>query len=76
LRASVSETSDWQFAVLPSAPQYWRATPTECTPFFGSAVSSMISTASGPPTSRSASRASTASSGPLFQAGLLMKWCS
>jgi hypothetical protein len=42
----------------------------------GSAVSSMISTASGPPTSRSASRASTAASGAVCQAGLLMKWCS
>jgi len=31
-----------------------RATPTECRPCFGSAVSSMMSTASGQPTSRSA----------------------
>lgn len=23
-------TTDWQLAALPEAPQYWRATPTEC----------------------------------------------
>ncbi len=52
--ASVSETRVWQFAFLPSAEAYCGATPTECWPFFGRAVSSMTSTASGPPTSRSA----------------------
>ena len=34
-RASVSETSTWQFAVLPSSPQYCGATPTEAVPFLG-----------------------------------------
>jgi hypothetical protein len=49
----VSETRTWQLARLPKAPQYWRATPTECLPCFGRAVSSMTKTASGPPTSAS-----------------------
>ena len=39
-RASVSDTSVWQLAVLPSAEAYCGATPTECEPFFGGAVSS------------------------------------
>src|ERR687883_595998 len=47
--ASVSETSAWQLAFLPSWPQYCRSTPTESVPFFGSAVSSTTSAASGPP---------------------------
>src|SRR3954452_4139126 len=47
--ARVSETSDWQFARLPSWPQYWRLTPTEWRPCLASAVSSTTSTASGPP---------------------------
>src|SRR3954451_22475896 len=34
-------TAIWQFAVLPSVPEYWRATPTECSPFLGNPVSSM-----------------------------------
>ena len=60
-RARVSETRTWQFARLPRPPQYCRATPTECLPCFGRAVSSITSTASGPPTSASASSARTAS---------------
>src|SRR5258707_2674097 len=43
--ASVSDTRVWQFAVLPSAEAYCAATPTECVPFFGIAVSSITSTA-------------------------------
>jgi hypothetical protein len=35
-------------AVLPSAEAYWGATPTECLPFFGNAVSSTTSTAFAP----------------------------
>jgi len=35
-------TATWQLSVLPSRPQYWRATPTECVPFFAYPVSSMI----------------------------------
>jgi hypothetical protein len=37
-RASVSETNVWQLAFLPSAEAYCEATPTECMPFFGTAV--------------------------------------
>ncbi len=33
-RASVSDTSVWQLAVLPRAEAYCEATPTECVPFF------------------------------------------
>src|SRR5256885_2162243 len=50
-RASVSDTKVWQLAVLPSAEAYCAATPTECVPFLGIAVSSITSTASLPPTS-------------------------
>ena len=46
LHASVRDTSDWQFACLPSAPQYCGATPTEAVPFLGSAVSSTTRTGS------------------------------
>src|SRR5205807_5329665 len=53
-RASVSDTKVWQLAVLPSAEAYCAATPTECVPFLGIAVSSITSTASSPPTSLSA----------------------
>src|SRR5215831_6902 len=52
-RASVSDTRVWQLAVLPSAEAYCGATPTECVPFLGIAVSSITSTASSPPTSLS-----------------------
>ena len=41
-RASVSETSVWQLAVLPRAEAYCAATPTECFPFFGMAVAAVI----------------------------------
>ena len=37
-------TAVWQLAILPSAPQYCRATPTECGPCFGKLVPSRIST--------------------------------
>src|SRR5262245_52067204 len=40
-RASVSDTRVWQLAVLPSAEAYCAATPTECVPFLGIAVSSI-----------------------------------
>lgn len=36
---------------LPGFPQYWRATPTECIPFFGKPVSSMSQAVIGPPRS-------------------------
>lgn len=35
-------TATLQLSVLPVCPHYWRATSTECVPFFGKAVSSMI----------------------------------
>src|SRR6516165_2167695 len=63
-RASVSDTRVWQFAVLPSADVYCGATPTECVPFLGIAVSSITSTASLPPTSLSAWTSSLVSTGP------------
>src|SRR5215208_1057343 len=74
--ARVSETRTWQFACLPRAPQYWRATPTERWPFLGKAVSSITSTALGPPTRASAFPARTARKGASSQAGLAMKCCS
>ena len=72
-RASVSDTSVWQLAVLPSAEAYCGATPTECDPFFGSAVSSTTRTALAPPISLSAWIASSSSSGASFQTPLEMK---
>ena len=53
-RPSVSYTSVWELAVLPSAEAYSVAIPTECVPFLAIAVSSITSTASLPPTSLSA----------------------
>jgi hypothetical protein len=35
-------TATWQLSVFPSRPQYWRATPTECSSFFAKPVSSTI----------------------------------
>jgi hypothetical protein len=37
-------TAVWQLAIFPSAPQYWRATPTEWSPCFGKLVPSRMST--------------------------------
>ena len=37
---SDTDTATWQLSCLPSTLQYCRATPTECFPFFGIAVSS------------------------------------
>ncbi|SFB65475.1 hypothetical protein SAMN04244571_04832 [Azotobacter beijerinckii] len=39
-QASETLIATWQLSCLPSTPQYWRATPTECRPFFGKPVSS------------------------------------
>ena len=75
-RARVSDTSAWQFARLPNWPQYCRATPTECRPCLTSAVSSTTSTASGPPTRRSACSASTRSKRSCGQGEADTKWCS
>src|SRR5262249_40568130 len=72
-RASVSDTRVWQFAVLPSADAYCGATPTECVPFLGIAVSSITSTASLPPTSLSAWTSSSVSTGVASQTPPVMK---
>jgi hypothetical protein len=72
----VSETSAWQFARFPAAPEYCWPTPTEHRPCFGGVVSSTMSTASGPPTSSCAFAASTRSSGPPSHVEALTKWCS
>jgi hypothetical protein len=44
--AAEIETPTWQLPTLPSAPQYWRATPTDLFPNLGKPVSS-ITHASG-----------------------------
>ena len=43
-RASINDTSVWQLAFLPSAETYCQARPTECLPFFGTAVSTITIT--------------------------------
>src|SRR3954466_6685473 len=50
--ARESVTATWQLSCFPSWPQYWRATPTECRPFLGKLVSSMIQASTGPLHSR------------------------
>src|SRR5258708_1304737 len=66
-RASVSDTKVCQLPALPSAEAYCAATPTECVPFLGIAVSSITSTASSPPTSLSAWISSSVSTGVASQ---------
>jgi D-serine deaminase-like pyridoxal phosphate-dependent protein len=34
------DTATWQLPILPSAPQYWRCTPTDAVPCLGKPVSS------------------------------------
>jgi hypothetical protein len=46
--ASDSVTATWQFAGLPSCPQYWCDTPTECRPFLGKPESSTIKASIAP----------------------------
>src|SRR4051794_38413892 len=41
-------TITWQFSTLPNSPQYWRATPTERSPFLAMEVSSVIQKRTGP----------------------------
>ena len=41
------KTTDWQLAVLPSAPQYCGATPTEAAPFLGNSLASRLQTPCG-----------------------------
>src|SRR5262249_20577625 len=72
-RASVSDTRVWQLEVLPSAEAYCAATPTECVPFLGIAVSSITSTPSPPPTSLSVWTSSSVSTGVASQIPAAMK---
>ena len=37
---ALTDTPSWQLALLPSVPEYWRCTPTECVPSLGKPVSS------------------------------------
>jgi hypothetical protein len=37
-------TATWQFARFPTAPQYWRATPTDAVPHLGNDTSSITHT--------------------------------
>jgi hypothetical protein len=37
---ALTDTPNWQLAVLPSVPEYWRCTPTEQAPSLGKPVSS------------------------------------
>ena len=71
-------TATWQLSCLPSWPQYCRATPTECLPFLGKPVSSMIQAWIGPCRSivgstRARTTPSTAASD---QSALATRWCS
>lgn len=70
------DTTAWQLVVFPATPGYWRATPTERLPFLSTAVSSMISTASGPPTSSCAFSAITYSGGLGLRQEVRTKWCT
>src|SRR5262249_46868101 len=63
----------WQLTVFPSAEVYCAATPTECMPFLGIAVSSITNTASLPPTSSSAWLSSSVSTGLASQTPAAMK---
>src|SRR3954469_22331199 len=84
LAASVASdrlTSDWQLAVVPTRPEYWMATPTECWPLLSRVVSSTIQCSMAPRfcitgTTRPSTRSRT---GPSFQLASLTKcwiaWC-
>jgi len=70
----LTDTPSWQLPVLPSVPEYWRCTPTECSPSLGKPVSSIVHTVgASAPTSRSARRRRT---GRQSQGETAMKWCS
>src|SRR3954465_11790652 len=75
--ATESVTATRQLARLPRWPQYWRATPTESLPFFGSPVSSTIQARTGPRSSiaGSAEARTAASRAASSQAALATKWC-
>src|SRR4051795_3909340 len=73
--------TDWQLAVVPTRPEYWMATPTECRPLLSKVVSSTIQCSMVPRfciagTTRPSTRSRT---GPSFQLASLTKcwidWC-
>lgn len=78
LTASVASdrlTSDWQLAVVPTRPEYWMATPTDCRPLLSKVVSSTIQCSMVPRfciagTTRPSTRSRT---GPSFQLASLTK---
>ena len=81
LVASDRLTSDWQLAVVPTRPEYWMATPTECRPLLSRVVSSTIQCSMAPldciaGTTRPSTRSRT---GPSLQLASLTKcwiaWC-
>jgi hypothetical protein len=80
--ATDSETATWQLSCLPSCPQYCRATPTECRPFLGKPVSSIIHPSTGPAAAiagRTASRTArsrTVSSHGDWPTKCKSDWCS
>src|SRR5258705_62471 len=76
--ATDSVTATWQLSCLPSSPQYWRATPTECLPFFGMPVSSMIQARMGACLSifGSTNARTALSNAASCQGALATKWCS
>ena len=71
-------TATRQFSCLPTCPQYCRATPTECVPFFTNPVSSTTQATTGSfaviaATAYSRTRRSTAAS---LQGASATMWCS
>jgi len=65
-------------SVFPVCPQYWRATPTECVPFFRKPVSSMIQKHdSAPPrvSAGSTCSATVASTAASHQSEVDTRWC-
>ena len=71
---ALTDTPSWQLAVLPNVPEYWRCTPTECSPSLGKPVSSTAqAVGSRAVTSISARRRRT---GRQSQGETATKWCS
>jgi len=71
---ALTDTPNWQLAVLPSVPEDWRCTPTERVPSLGKPVSSTAqAVGSRAVTSISASRRRT---GRQSHGLAATKWCS
>jgi len=71
---ALTDTPNWQLAVLPNVPEYWRCTPTEQVPSLGKPVSSTAqAVGSRAVTSISASRRRT---GRQSHGLAATKWCS